>query len=69
MRVTAELSTARWRKSSHSGGQQGAECIEVCFAFPRTAPVRDSKDTSGSVLMPSREAWQHFINSVKDGSL
>ncbi|WP_331448505.1 DUF397 domain-containing protein [Streptomyces prasinus] len=69
MRVTAELSTAHWRKSSYSGGQQGAECIEVCSDFPCLTPVRDSKDVSGSVLMLSRAAWQPFINSIKDGSL
>ncbi|MFF6810054.1 DUF397 domain-containing protein [Streptomyces sp. NPDC012403] len=50
MRATPDLSTT-WRKSSSSGGEQGDECVEVCDDFPGTVPVRDSKDTSGPVLI------------------
>ncbi|WP_328358154.1 DUF397 domain-containing protein [Streptomyces sp. NBC_00445] len=69
MRVTPDLSTARWRTSSYSGGQQGEACVEVCNDFPGTIPVRDSKDTTGPVLMLNDSAWQPFIDGVKDGSL
>ncbi|MEV5127477.1 DUF397 domain-containing protein [Streptomyces decoyicus] len=69
MRVTPDLSTARWRKSSYSGGGQGDECVEVCDDFPGTVPVRDSKNTTGPVLLLDGAAWQPFIDSVKDGSL
>ncbi|MET7796699.1 DUF397 domain-containing protein [Streptomyces decoyicus] len=69
MRVTLDLSTARWRKSSFSGNQAGDECVEVCDDFPGMVPVRDSKNTTGPVLLLNRAAWQTFINDVKDGSL
>ncbi|MFF7411054.1 DUF397 domain-containing protein [Streptomyces lydicus] len=69
MRVTLDLSTARWRKSSFSGNQAGDECVEVCDDFPGMVPVRDSKNTTGPVLLLNRAAWQTFINGVKDGSL
>ncbi|MFF6993560.1 DUF397 domain-containing protein [Streptomyces sp. NPDC008313] len=69
MRVTPDLSTARWRKSSYSGGQQGDACIEVCDDFPGAVPVRDSKNTAGPVLMLNRATWQPFVDGVKHGSL
>ncbi|MFI5570897.1 DUF397 domain-containing protein [Streptomyces sp. NPDC051740] len=69
MRVTWDLSTALWRKSSYSDGQQGGECVEVCDGFPGTIPVRDSKDATGPVLVMNAASWQPFINGVKDGFL
>jgi hypothetical protein len=69
MRVTPELSTARWRKSSYSGNEQGDACVEVYDDFPGVVPVRDSKDTTGPVLMLNSSAWQPFVDGVKDGSL
>ena len=69
MRVTLDLSTARWRKSSFSGNQAGDECVEVCDDVPGAVPVRDSKTTTGPVLMLDGAAWQPFIDGVKTGSL
>ncbi|MER5912470.1 DUF397 domain-containing protein [Streptomyces sp. NPDC001982] len=69
MRVTPDLSAARWRKSSHSGNQQGDACVEVTDDFPGTVPVRDSKNTTGPVLTLAGAAWQPFVNSVKNGTL
>ncbi|MEU3683204.1 DUF397 domain-containing protein [Streptomyces sp. NPDC030592] len=69
MRVTRDLSTARWRKSSYSDGQQGGACVEVCDDVPSTVPVRDSKSLAGPVVMLSGAAWQPFIDGVKAGSL
>ncbi|MEV7977259.1 DUF397 domain-containing protein [Streptomyces sp. NPDC086519] len=69
MRVTRDLSTARWRKSSYSDGQQGGACVEVSDDFPCTVPVRDSKDTTGPVLLLADVAWQPFINGIKGASL
>ncbi|WP_030382242.1 MULTISPECIES: DUF397 domain-containing protein [unclassified Streptomyces] len=69
MRVTPDLNTARWRKSSYSGNQQGDACVEVCDDFPDTVPVRDSKDTTGPVLLLNAAAWQPFVDGVKDASL
>ncbi|WAZ23726.1 DUF397 domain-containing protein [Streptomyces cinnabarinus] len=69
MRVTRDLSTARWRKSSYSDGQQGGACVEVSDDFPGSVPVRDSKNTTGPVLMLDGVAWQLFIDGIKDRSL
>ncbi|MFB8772542.1 DUF397 domain-containing protein [Streptomyces broussonetiae] len=69
MRVTPELSTARWRKSSYSGNQQGDACVEVSDDYPGTVPVRDSKNPTGPALLLTGTAWQPFVNSVRDGSL
>ncbi|MFF9113040.1 DUF397 domain-containing protein [Streptomyces sp. NPDC014805] len=67
MRATPDLSTARWRKSSYSGGQEGDECLEVADGFSAPVPVRDSKAPLGSVLLFSPQAWDAFITAVKDG--
>ncbi|MFI8308669.1 DUF397 domain-containing protein [Streptomyces sp. NPDC085927] len=69
MRVTPDVSTARWRKSSYSGNQQGDACVEVCDDFADAVPVRDSKNLTGPVMMLDGEAWRSFVGSVKDGSL
>ncbi len=47
--ITVDLSRARWRKSSFSGGG-GSNCVEVADAGQVIA-VRDSKDAPGPVLV------------------
>ncbi|MEU6284830.1 DUF397 domain-containing protein [Streptomyces sp. NPDC047028] len=69
MRVTQDLSTARWRKSSYSGGQEGAECIEISDDLPGTIPVRDSKNPTGPVVLLTSAAWHPFITGVTNGTL
>ncbi|MDT0398886.1 MULTISPECIES: DUF397 domain-containing protein [Streptomyces] len=69
MRVTRDLSTVRWRKSSYSDGQEGGACVEVRDDFPGTVPVRDSKNPTGPVMVLDGAAWQPFIDGVKGGSL
>ena len=69
MRVTPDVNTARWRKSSYSGNQQGDACVEVCDDFAGAVPVRDSKNLTGPVMMLDGVAWRSFVDSVKDGSL
>lgn len=69
MRVTPDVNTARWRKSSYSGNQQGDACVEVCDDFVGAVPVRDSKNLTGPVMMLDGAAWQSFVTSVKDSSL
>ncbi|MBW5422881.1 DUF397 domain-containing protein [Streptomyces sp. BG9H] len=41
-----DLSTARWRKSSHSGGDSG-ECVEVAYDFEGAARWRKSSHSNG----------------------
>ncbi|MFD5520415.1 DUF397 domain-containing protein [Streptomyces sp. NPDC127066] len=55
------LTTAHWRKSSHSGGQ-GGDCLEVILTedHPALVPVRDSKNP-GPVIAFGAEAWGTFV--------
>ncbi|MGQ4388759.1 DUF397 domain-containing protein [Streptomyces sp. SAS_270] len=43
-----DLSNARWRKSSHSSGDAGEECIEVAYDFIGAAQWRKSSHSGGS---------------------
>jgi hypothetical protein len=43
-----DLSTARWRKSTYSGGSGGESCVEVAYDFPGAAPWRKSTYSGGS---------------------
>ncbi|MFD7441850.1 DUF397 domain-containing protein [Streptomyces sp. NPDC059909] len=43
-----DLSTARWRKSTYSGGSGGEDCVEVAYDFPGAAPWRKSTYSGGS---------------------
>jgi hypothetical protein len=56
-----ELSRARWRKSSHSGG--GNDCVEVAFVGGGAA-VRDSKDPEGGVLGLPAPGWRGLLAAV-----
>ena len=58
-----DMSSAIWRKSSHSGANDG-NCIEIAAAA-RTVAVRDPKDSSGPVLKFGPDAWQRFARQVK----
>ena len=53
----------RWRKSSHSGGDEGA-CIELA-ALPGAVAVRDSKDPGGPALTFLRATFQTLITRLK----
>jgi hypothetical protein len=62
--VHVDLSKARWRKSSRSGGAQN--CVEVADSHhPSIVGVRDSKDHGGSALVFTRREWNAFIAQVK----
>lgn len=56
---TPDLSGTKWRSSSHSGGNN--ECLELAHEVPAFAPVRDSKDPSGPVILFGRAAWGAFV--------
>jgi Domain of unknown function (DUF397) len=59
--MVVDLSTASWRKSSHSGNNG---CVEVAFVQGRVA-VRDSKDRTGPVLVFDRHEWDAFLRGVR----
>jgi hypothetical protein len=54
----------KWRKSSHSGGQGGIDCVEVA-AVARTAMIRDSKDPAGPHLTIPRTDLCALITAIK----
>jgi hypothetical protein len=45
-----DLSGAAWRRSSHSGGDNGSQCVEVAVLANRAA-LRDSKMTAAPALV------------------
>ena len=61
--ITVDLSGAKWRKSSFSGGG-GSNCVEVADAGQAIA-VRDSNDMLGPVLVFGQHAWRQFAANVK----
>ena len=61
----ADLSGARWHKSSRSGSN-GGDCVEVADNLPGIVAVRDSKDRQGPVLVFPRDTWQAFIDTLKE---
>ena len=62
-----DLSSAPWRKSSHSGND-GGDCIEAAPDFiPGAVPVRDSKDPQGPALVFDTDAFTAFVTAVKAG--
>ncbi|TDC01460.1 DUF397 domain-containing protein [Micromonospora fluostatini] len=60
----ADLTGARWRKSSRSGGN-GGECVEVADNLPGLVAVRDSKDPTGSALTFTPTAWTTFTRATQ----
>ncbi|MEV7360618.1 MULTISPECIES: DUF397 domain-containing protein [unclassified Kitasatospora] len=64
--MDVNLTDARWRKSSYSGGN-GGTCVEVADGFTGVMPVRDSKDPFGPALLFPSPAWQAFVTAVRTG--
>lgn len=58
------LVTAKWRKSTHSGGDMG-ECVEVATNLPGIVAVRDSKNPTGPVLPFTADEWRSFLTRVR----
>ncbi|MFD7896061.1 DUF397 domain-containing protein [Streptomyces sp. NPDC059743] len=59
-----DLSQARWRKSSYSGGANN--CVEVAVLDGYIA-IRDSKRPEQSPLVVSRAGVQTFIVGIRAG--
>jgi hypothetical protein len=62
-RSTPDLSGARWRGSTYSGGNN--ECVEIADDIPGVIPVRDSKRPTGPALVFPSVGWSSFVASVK----
>ncbi|WP_454194754.1 DUF397 domain-containing protein [Nocardia sp. Marseille-Q1738] len=63
--MKADLSGARWFKSSHSGG--GNECVEVAWLDGGMVGVRDSKNPSGLALVFTPGEWDALLAGAADG--
>jgi hypothetical protein len=61
----ADLTGARWHKSTRSGSN-GGDCVEVADNLPDLVAVRDSKDPDGPVLIFGRDTWIAFISTLKE---
>ncbi|MFE1958380.1 DUF397 domain-containing protein [Streptomyces sp. NPDC059479] len=59
-----DLSQARWRKSSYSGGANN--CVELAVLDSYIA-IRDSKRPEQSLLVVSRAGVQTFIVGIRAG--
>ncbi|RKR90632.1 uncharacterized protein DUF397 [Micromonospora pisi] len=59
----ADLTGARWRKSTRSGSN-GGNCVEVADNLPGVVAVRDSKDRDGGTLAFQSDAWRRFVAGV-----
>ncbi|SCL29700.1 protein of unknown function [Micromonospora nigra] len=59
-----DLTDARWRKSTRSGGN-GGECVEVADNLPGIVAVRDSKDPHGPALAFPASAWATFVGTIR----
>ncbi|MBO0652979.1 DUF397 domain-containing protein [Streptomyces triculaminicus] len=60
----ADLSIAKWRKSTYSNGG-GGDCLEIADNIPGgLVPVRDSKNPSGPVLVFPAGAWARFVERL-----
>jgi Domain of unknown function (DUF397) len=62
-----DLQSARWRKSSYSGGSNGS-CLEVADGYA-TVPVRDSKNPTGPTLVFATRTWAAFTMAVAQSAL
>ncbi len=62
-----ELTGARWRKSTKSGGN-GGNCVEVADNLSDVVAVRDSKDPAGPALTFGPAAWRAFVTRIADRS-
>ncbi|UGY93406.1 DUF397 domain-containing protein [Streptomyces gobiensis] len=65
MTNTPDFESAKWRKSTYSGGLEN-ECLEVADDFPGVVPVRDSKRPGGPVLVVPAASWAAFVEHVRD---
>lgn len=59
--MTADLSSARWFKSTRS--QPNGDCVEIAHLAADSVGVRDSKDPKGPALVFSGDQWDRFLAS------
>ncbi|MEC3981129.1 DUF397 domain-containing protein [Amycolatopsis sp. H20-H5] len=61
---TVDLASARWRKSSHSGGDgHDGNCVEVAQT-PGAVAIRDSKSPASGALVIPAPAWRQLVATL-----
>lgn len=63
--MIADLSSARWYKSSRSSA--GSECVEVAHLDGGHVGVRDSKNPNGPALVFTPSEWDAFLSGAING--
>lgn len=63
-----DLSGAVWRRSSHSGGDNGSQCVEVAV-LAGAAMVRDSKAVAAPALAFPVAAVAAFVAAAREGDI
>ncbi|WP_280201933.1 DUF397 domain-containing protein [Nocardia cyriacigeorgica] len=63
--MSAELSNARWLKSSRSAPSK--DCVEIAFLGRAGVGVRDSKNPTGATLVFTLKEWDGFTARVRRG--
>ncbi|RKS72123.1 uncharacterized protein DUF397 [Actinomadura pelletieri DSM 43383] len=58
------LSTAKWRKSSHSSNN-GGDCVELA-RIDDTIAIRDSKNPHGPKLLLTPQTLHHLTQTIKN---
>ncbi len=64
-RLAQDLENAQWRKSSRSS-TNGEACVEIAIT-EEAVGVRDSKNTTGPVLVFTRAEWDAFMEAARGG--
>ncbi|MFJ9703799.1 DUF397 domain-containing protein [Streptomyces sp. NPDC101234] len=54
-----------WKKSSHSGGGEGNDCVEVADTATHIS-IRDSKAPAAGTLTFAVASFAPFVNALKD---
>ena len=62
-----DTSGAVWRRSSHSGGDNGSQCVEVAVLTHRAA-IRDSKMPAAPALAFPTATLTAFVAAAKRGA-
>ncbi|MEU0025117.1 DUF397 domain-containing protein [Streptomyces sp. NPDC006335] len=55
-----------WRKSSHSGGGDGNECVEIANSRTHIS-IRDSKTPTTATLTFPLASFTAFLDTLKSG--
>ncbi|GAA3770950.1 hypothetical protein GCM10022225_67560 [Plantactinospora mayteni] len=63
-----DLTGARWRKSTRSGGN-GGNCVEIADNLPGIVGIRDTKDPGGPTLTFDPSDWTVFVTALTSGTL